>query len=137
MDPTRGLRSLRRRAAGLSVTLTLALALAACGGSGGPVGSPSSAEPAVVQVELTDFAIAMPASIAGGSVTFEVLNSGVAPHNLVIEGNGVEATLDPDLLAGESGELSVTLPPGSYEVYCSVIGHRDLGMVAELEVTAE
>ena len=60
-------------------------------------------------------------------MTFDVTNDGTTTHNLEIEGNGIEEATD-DLDAGAKGELTVDLKPGTYEIYCSIDGHKDLGM---------
>ena len=88
-----------------------------------------------VQVSETDFAIdpADP-TVSAGTVTFEVTNDGETTHNLEIEGNGVEEELEADLAAGESGTLTVDLEPGTYEWYCPVGTHRDMGMEGEVTV---
>ena len=70
---------------------------------------------------------------AAGDVTFEVSNDGGIPHNLEVEGNGVEEvtnTIDP----GGSESLTVALEPGTYELYCSIGDHADQGMTGELTV---
>jgi uncharacterized cupredoxin-like copper-binding protein len=36
--------------------------------------------------------------------------------------------LSSDLTRGDTTELTVNLPAGSYTVYCPVDGHRDKGM---------
>ena len=88
-----------------------------------------------VQVSETDFAIdpANP-TVQAGTVTFEVTNDGQAPHNLEVEGNGIEEELEADLAAGESGTLTVDLQPGTYEWYCPVGNHAEMGMEGELTV---
>jgi plastocyanin len=98
------------------------------GGGGGGGGE-------TVAVTETDFAIdpANP-TVQAGTVTFEVTNDGAAPHNLEVEGQGVEAVLDQDLAAGESGTLEVDLEPGTYEWYCPVGDHAAQGMEGELTV---
>jgi plastocyanin len=142
-----------KKAVVTSVVL-LALALAACGGdddddNGAPAGEESAAEqPAgggtygtatgvgeTVEVSETDFAIdpANPA-VDGGTVTFRVSNDGETTHNLEVEGNGIEEELEADLAPGETGELTVDLDPGTYEWYCPVGNHADLGMEGELTV---
>jgi len=90
------------------------------------------AKGAVVQVQEKEYRITLsPAKVAHGSVTFDVKNVGRLPHNLTIQGG--KAT--PNINGGGSAKLTVTLKPGSYTLYCSVPGHRQLGMVAKLTVT--
>ena len=100
------------------------------GGGGGGGGGGET-----VDVSLTDFAIDPPnPTVAAGTVTFAVANDGATVHNLEIEGNGVEEELEPDLQAGDSGELTVDLQPGTYEYYCPVGNHAAMGMEGELTV---
>jgi plastocyanin len=100
------------------------------GGGGGGGGGGET-----VDVSLTDFAIDPPnPTVAAGTVTFAVSNDGSAPHNLEVEGNGVEEELPADLSGGESGELTVDLQPGTYEWYCPVGNHAAMGMEGELTV---
>jgi uncharacterized cupredoxin-like copper-binding protein len=36
--------------------------------------------------------------------------------------------------AGQTTEVTVNLPPGTYTYYCTVPGHRDAGMLSTLTV---
>jgi uncharacterized cupredoxin-like copper-binding protein len=87
-----------------------------------------------VEVKLTEYKIEMPALIGTGATTFNVTNTGNETHGLEIEGNGIEKTLKPRLKKGESGTLRVDLKPGTYKVYCPVIGHKWHGMSLDLTV---
>jgi uncharacterized cupredoxin-like copper-binding protein len=78
-----------------------------------------------------------------GTYAFKAENKGSAEHNLEIDGEGVkgkggevgEATLEQNLAPGQSGVLTVTFQePGTYEMYCPVIGHRLAGMKGEVVV---
>ena len=86
----------------------------------------------VVRVTEREYSIALsPAKVPHGAVTFVVKNAGKIPHNLTVQGG--KAT--PDIAPGKTAKLTVTLKHGSTTVYCSVPGHRALGMVAKLTVT--
>ena len=88
-----------------------------------------------VSASETEFKIALsPSSVHSGKVTFEVKNDGKIPHDLVVEGNGVKEKT-PLLDAGESATLEVDLKPGTYDVYCSVPGHKEAGMDVKLTVS--
>lgn len=113
------------------------LALAGCGGNGDDSAGTTTAEATgtAVEVSLVDFKIE-PATVqleAPGTYTFQVTNDGEAQHALEIEGNGVEEETDT-LGQGESGELTVELAAGEYELYCPVDGHRANGMEGTLVV---
>ncbi|MBT2456565.1 copper-binding protein [Streptomyces sp. ISL-86] len=119
----------------------LAGGLAACGGGGGGGSATTapparSAEPGVTQVnaDLTDFHIALSQkTFKAGAYTFLVKNDGHHDHALEIEGPGGEHR-SQTLAPGASAKLNVTLKSGSYEVYCPVDGHKDLGMKTEITV---
>jgi len=97
--------------------------------------TPAASAAGAVEVALSEFAIDMPATLPAGETTFSISNTGEFPHNLEIEGEGIEAALDENLEGGQSGEYTVDLAPGTYEVYCPVGNHRGQGM--ELELTVE
>jgi uncharacterized cupredoxin-like copper-binding protein len=97
----------------------------------------TTAAPAAENVTAseTEFKIALqPGSIAAGRVTFDVENDGKIPHDLVVRGNGIDAKT-PLLDAGDSKTLSVDLKPGTYDLYCSVPGHKQAGMDLKLTVS--
>jgi len=88
-----------------------------------------------VTASETEFKIALkPSSVHAGKVTFEVTNDGKIPHDLVVEGNGIKEKTKL-LDAGESATLEVELKPGTYDVYCSVPGHKEAGMDVKLTVS--
>jgi uncharacterized cupredoxin-like copper-binding protein len=88
-----------------------------------------------VTASETEFKIALqPGSVSAGRVTFDVKNDGKIPHDLVVEGNGIEERT-PILDAGESKTLTVDLKPGTYDLYCSVPGHKQAGMDLKLTVS--
>jgi predicted lipoprotein with Yx(FWY)xxD motif/uncharacterized cupredoxin-like copper-binding protein len=101
-----------------------------------PAASPAASPTAgnVVEVSLTEFAIDMPTELPAGPTTFNITNAGSATHNFEIEGQGIEMELEENLAGGESGTLTVDLQPGTYEIYCPVGNHADMGMELELTV---
>ena len=114
------------------------LALAGCGGdgddsAGGTTTSTAAGTP--VTMSLVDFALE-PKTVqldAPGTYTFKVTNDGQTQHALEIEGNGVEEETDT-LAPGDSGEVTVELAAGEYELYCPIDGHRANGMEGTLVV---
>ena len=68
-----------------------------------------------------------------GTVTFNLSNDGQQVHNLEVEGNGVEEESE-DIEPGGTAKLAVDLEPGTYEIYCAIDGHKDLGMEGEVTV---
>ena len=75
------------------------------------------------------------ATVNSGNVTFNLKNDGQAPHSLEIEDvNGQDQEIEGDVAAGQSGTLTVNLPPGKYEFYCPVDDHKAMGMEGEITV---
>jgi uncharacterized cupredoxin-like copper-binding protein len=87
----------------------------------------TSAEVAV-QVDLTEYAINMPDTLAAGKQQLQITNHGKEQHSFVIEGTGVHQQLPGNLTGGGTGTLDVDLKPGTYEVYCPVDEHKGKGM---------
>jgi uncharacterized cupredoxin-like copper-binding protein len=97
-------------------------------------GAPSAAE--TVTVAGTEFKLALPSTaLDAGPYVFELENEGEIGHDLAIEGPGVEGAKTPVIQPGQTAELEVDLEPGSYELYCTVPGHRDAGMETTVTVT--
>lgn len=71
-------------------------------------------------------------TVPAGEVTIELVNESGIPHNVEVEGNGVEEV--SETITEGSTELSVTLDAGEYEFYCAVAGHREQGMEGTLTV---
>jgi len=98
-----------------------------------------------IVIKETEFELS-PSSVTlskPGTYAFEAENKGSAQHSLEIDGEGVEskggkageARLDQDLDPGQSGVLTVTFQkPGTYEMYCPIIGHRLAGMKGSVVV---
>ncbi len=74
-------------------------------------------------------------TVPAGEVEFTVTNGGTMAHAFEIEGQGLEKELDP-IKVGGSSTLRLTLPPGTYEVYCPIDSgsHEKMGMIGHLEV---
>ena len=88
-----------------------------------------------VSVSEVDYKIRLPeTTLKAGKYSFEVQNQGKVPHNLVVKGAGVDEATS-DLAPGISESLTVELKPGSYEFYCSIPGHKQLGMDQKVTVT--
>ena len=95
----------------------------------------TTSAPASVKVTETEFKIALPKStLPAGSYSFEVANDGKIEHDLVVEGNGVDEKTQT-IEAGDTATLKVDLKPGTYDVYCSIPGHKQAGMDVKLTVS--
>jgi plastocyanin len=103
--------------------------------AGAAQGGPSA--PRTIDVKESEFRIALPslATVPSGRYTFVVSNAGQVPHDLVVSGPNVAGpTHTPLIQPGQTQRLTVELATGNYTLYCSIDGHRKLGMVARLAV---
>ena len=73
-------------------------------------------------------------SLTPGTYTFQISNEGKFAHNLTVSGPAVSAAASSEIAPGQSGQLTLTLMKGSYELWCSIDGHKDLGMDIHLAV---
>ena len=89
----------------------------------------------VAKVSEVEYGIKLAASSGKrGPYTFQVSNDGMDVHNLAVKGPGVSKST-PNLEPGKSASLEVDLEPGTYELYCSVPGHKGLGMDEKFTVS--
>jgi uncharacterized cupredoxin-like copper-binding protein len=87
-------------------------------------------------VAESEFTITLPSkTLTAGTYTFNVTNKGKFAHNLTVDGAGVHDKATPTLAPGSTGDLTVSLQKGSYEFYCSVDGHKEMGMDVTVQVT--
>jgi uncharacterized cupredoxin-like copper-binding protein len=94
------------------------------------------AAPKKVAVSETEFKITLPTrSLTAGGYELDVKNDGRIGHDLVVKGPGVSNEKTPLLGAGKTATLQVTLQRGTYELYCSVPGHKQAGMDLKLNVS--
>lgn len=119
----------------------LMLALAACGGGdgngGGGNGGGGGGGEGTITVDMTEFKFE-PNNIQAktGQITFNLVNNGSVDHDMHIEIPG-NAQTSPLVGPGESTTWTVTIDEaGTYEVWCTVPGHRESGMEGQLEVTS-
>ena len=115
---------------GTSTSSTTATTSAA--GAAPPSAAPLGTSVSVVEKE---FSITLDKkTFTAGSYTFTVKNQGSFPHNLTIEGPGVDKKKSPAMPGGQSGSLTVALQKGPYELWCSVDSHKDKGMDMKITV---
>jgi uncharacterized cupredoxin-like copper-binding protein len=135
MKPMRGL-----------TLLAAAVTLASCSGeSRNPAttavpstsaGTAAAAPGTAMAVAESEFTITLPSkTLSAGTYTFKVTNKGKFAHNLTVDGAGVQDKATPTLAPGSTGDLTVSLQKGSYEFYCSVDSHKDMGMDVTVQVT--
>jgi mono/diheme cytochrome c family protein len=77
--------------------------------------------------------VAKKATAPAGKLEIDSKNDASIPHDIAIEGNGVNDK-GPVVQGGAVSKVSVSLKPGSYTFYCTVPGHREGGMEGTLTV---
>lgn len=90
----------------------------------------SAAAAQSVPVTLSEWKVEMARdTLRAGTATFRVKNEGTMVHAFYVEGQGVKKET-PQIPAGQTMSLTVTLVPGKYEVYCpmSESTHKMAGM---------
>lgn len=149
-DSNTHLKGRRRIAAAAAAIAAVALLTAACGssssssntstqtagaGGGGGNSSTGSSGGTMVDVTLQNYKITISTMhLKPGTYTFHVTNKGPSSHNLTISGPGLSTPHTPTFAPGSPQNLTVTLKNGSYDFYCSVPGHKQLGMNVEMMV---
>ena len=135
--------------------LVLAVLLTGCAGAG--ASQPAATE---ITVEATDFAY-NPVSVtvpASQPVTLTLNNTGAVEHDFVVDkinvtnvqasdtgpaahhqmGDAPEYDLHFFARVGDTAVLNFTaLEPGTYEIFCSIEGHKEAGMIGKLIVLAQ
>jgi uncharacterized cupredoxin-like copper-binding protein len=107
-------------------TSSMTTSTTASGGGGGAQ---------TVQVSEKEFKITLPSTtLKPGSYTFDLSNDGKQPHDLTIDGPGVNKEKTPVINGGQHATLKVKLTAGEYDFYCSVPGHKQLGMDVKVKV---
>ncbi|MBF9069710.1 cupredoxin domain-containing protein [Streptacidiphilus fuscans] len=108
---------------------------AAASTSAGSASSAATGTGTAVTVKETEFKLALSTTaFKPGAYTFVAQDAGTVSHALAIEGPGVPMQQTPILAPGGKADLSVTLKPGSYELWCPVDGHKALGMDTHITV---
>jgi hypothetical protein len=129
----------------LLLLIPVALLISGCGGTSGGTGDPNQGhlgEKAglvgdTLTLILKDFTIT-PANVTlpkAGKYTIVLFNEGSQLHNVEIEGNGLEAK-GKEINFGKNTTFTVDFEKaGSYEMYCPVDAHKDLGMTGTITVS--
>jgi len=118
----------RKKSSGAPTTGTI-------GDSIGPSGPPGRLLATEKEVSASQLQLQLSRpSLAAGSAIVEQYNAGSDPHNLILEKDGQVAFAYPTLDPGGDQRQTVTLTPGTWTLYCSLLDHRSLGMQATLTV---
>jgi plastocyanin len=98
-------------------------------------GTTTAASAKKIAVTEKEFKIELPStSLAPGTYELDLKNAGKVPHDLTVAGPGVDKAHTPTIGGGATATLKVTLQAGEYDFYCSVPGHKQLGMDVKIKV---
>jgi plastocyanin len=131
----------------VAVLTATALAICGCGGGGGEKATPTSPPKAAPTSSPTESSgtLSLQAdpsqlkfdksalSAPPGKVTIVMKNPSTLPHDVAIEGNGVDVK-GKTVTQGGTSTATATLKAGTYTFYCSVDSHRQAGMEGTLTV---
>jgi plastocyanin len=131
----------------VAVLSATAVAISGCGGGGEEKATPTSSPEATATSAATESAGALSLqadqsqlkfdksalSAKPGKVTIVMKNPSALPHDVAIEGNGVDVK-GKTVTQGGTSTVSATLKAGTYTFYCSVDSHRQAGMEGTLTV---
>jgi plastocyanin len=112
---------------GATGTATTAGGATTAAGGGGGATIQLAAEAAALEYDKTSL------EAPAGSITIEFENPSGLPHNVKLEGSGVDGE-GTDTINSGSTSVTLELEAGEYTFYCSVDGHRDAGMEGKLVV---
>jgi hypothetical protein len=118
----------------------VAVALASCCAPLMPGGSAPAATPSRLLVSENEFhtVLSRPQLVPGQAI-IQLLNRGEDDHDLrlrrITHRNGAPVARWALTHPGDVTELSLRLSPGRYRLWCSLPGHRALGMRATLRVS--
>jgi uncharacterized cupredoxin-like copper-binding protein len=102
-----------------------------------PTANASPEGATAIKVTESEWKVQLPtlSTLKEGNYTFQVHNAGKVPHDLAIQGPKLAANdATPTIAPGGDATLKVSLVAGNYTVYCSIPGHKQLGMVAQISV---
>jgi plastocyanin len=102
-----------------------------------PAAAGAARQSSQVQVVEKEYSLTLSRlRVRSGKVTVQLVNFGMDDHDLVVQGaaKGAKPVSFSMLAPGKLETKTLTLAPGRYTLYCSLPGHRALGMVATLVV---
>jgi len=130
----------RARSAFVSTALLSALAAAAAALPAIAVAKPNDPPPTRLLVTAREFSFTLSKwKLRAGQSIIQLYNFGEDPHDLAIQRAGSPRVRSlGEVEPGETGTLEMKLRrKSSYTLWCSIEGHRDLGMLSSLRTRAK
>ena len=98
----------------------------------------SAAEVTVIKITMKEFSFTPKSvTVAGGQVRFVLTNGGTIEHDFMIDALGVNSGIikpGATVTVPAAGKPPLVLKKGTYQAYCMVPGHKDIGMIATIVV---
>ena len=123
-----------RTAVAAIAVASIALALGACGGGSSTSGPLAGADVTVHAKDTLRFDKSEYTAKAG-PIKIGYVNDGSLTHTLLIDGHPEFNKLEVTSKGQSQISPPVQLPPGTYQLYCDIPGHRAAGMQANLVVS--
>lgn len=102
------------------------------------VGAASAAQVTTIKIAQKEFAFTpKTVTVAAGPARFVLTNSGTIEHDFMIDALGVNSGLikpGATVTIPPAGKSPLVLKKGTYQGYCMVPGHKELGMVITIDV---
>jgi plastocyanin len=106
--------------------------VAVAAGGGGTTATTTPFNGTTLHIGLGDYTIFGDLTAPVGALRIEAENQGGIIHNVGIRGGPISADVRP----GKSFTFDANvLTPGTYQLYCDIVGHVAKGMVADLIIT--
>jgi plastocyanin len=112
------------------VTTVVVVVVSSASNDSAPTTTPYAGS--TVDVTLGDYVILGNLTAPAGRVRLQAMNQGGIIHNVGIRGGPISGDMRPG--KGFTIDLG-QLAPGTYELYCDIVGHVERGMVANLVIT--
>ena len=117
---------------GVALAVTVGVIVVVSGAGGGTTATTAPFDGTTAKLVLGDYTIQGDLTVPSGHVRLEAFNAGGLVHNVGIRGGPISG----DMQRGKSFTIDVgVLAPGTYQLYCDIVGHVEHGMVANLVVT--
>jgi uncharacterized cupredoxin-like copper-binding protein len=116
----------------LVLVMGVALTVVLTGGQDAPPATTAPFDGTTLKVILGDYLIAGDLTAPAGNVRLEAVNQGGIVHNVGIRRGPISGDMQP----GRGFTIGLgSLAPGTYQLYCDIVGHVEQGMVADLVIT--
>jgi hypothetical protein len=116
----------------LVLVMGIAMIVVLTGGEDAPTPTTAPFVGSTLNVVLGDFVITGDLTAPAGNVRLQAINQGGVVHNVGVRRGPISGDMQP----GKGFKVDLgSLAPGTYQLYCDIVGHVEQGMVADLVIT--